>query len=157
MPISASARQRVTSGIWGGRKAGSFAGREEVVAPFAETESYSGGYPTYETRSDRQARVRRERERLGIIAPEPAAQEVIERVAERQAGDASLDELQRTEELVRELEAAGLEMQRGYLQLLEVERTQARTEELRRYLLAIQRQRDDDDAIRALLMIALMQ
>ena len=41
MPISASARQRVTSGIWGGRKAGSFAGRTEVVA--ATTTTTAGG------------------------------------------------------------------------------------------------------------------
>lgn len=42
MPISASARQRVTSGIWGGRKAGSFAGREEVVATAAATPTAGG-------------------------------------------------------------------------------------------------------------------
>lgn len=38
MSISASARQRLTTGLWGGRKAGSFEGRAEVVvSPDATT------------------------------------------------------------------------------------------------------------------------
>ena len=75
MAISISARQRVTSGLWGGRKAGSFEGRAEVAPPADDIESFSGGWlslPDY-TRG-RDEYVRRQRIALGILPSEQIEQ-----------------------------------------------------------------------------------
>ena len=60
--------------------------------------------------------IRDERERFGIVLPR--VQEIVTAVAQRQAADLRQDELQRREELARELELAGVQAQSTYFEML---------------------------------------
>ena len=108
---------------------------ESSPAEQAETSS-SGGYGiarlgTLRTRED----IRRDRERFGVI---PKAALVIASVAAQQAEVLSLDEQQRLEHLERELEAAGLEYESAYLDMLNAMRERLIAEEIGKRLKLMQ-------------------
>jgi len=110
----------------------------------------SGGYADYGRRRTKED-VRRDRERFGI--PQEASR-VIEAVAARQAlqtKDKRLDEQQRLDELVGELELAGLEYEGRYLTLLNDSRERLITLEIASRMRSIQ----DENMILLLLAASL--
>ena len=75
MAISVSARQRVTSGLWGGRLAGSFAGREESAATeLGGRRSRRGRRPLWRTQDEGRKldpeAIRQEAEYIAALAAE---------------------------------------------------------------------------------------
>lgn len=114
----------------------------------------SGGVPAREFRDNYYRRpddaVRKERERLGIV---PKAEEVIERIAQRQAEALSTDSQKQLEELERELEIQGIEWQSRYLELLGAKRQRLIDEEIGQRLRDLQLQ--EEETMIALLLTTL--
>jgi hypothetical protein len=130
--------------------AGGIQSEEAFDLPFISSlvETFSGGWE-YARLGRRQLpeEVRKRREELGIF---PKAAQIIEKVAERQAEHLGLDEIQRFEELARELELEGIEWQGKYLELLNLQRERLIDLEIGERLKSKMRQ--EEEAILILLM-----
>ena len=95
----------------------------------------------------------RKRRKPEEIEKERIALGIIERVAERQLESLSFDAQQQSEELERELELKGLQLETGYLEILNQKRSELITEEIRKRMRDLQR--DEEETIIALLLTAL--
>ena len=77
------------------------------------------GFPDPYRKPRTDAEIRKQREDWGIL---PRAAEIIERVAQRQADDLHVDDVQRLQELEFELAANGLQIESNYIQALNAAR-----------------------------------
>mgnify|MGYP001573329057 CR=1 FL=1 len=116
----------------------------EVVTP-----PLPGGRP-YPTIPSERERVRAFRKRLGL---HDEAIEIIAKVAARQVEDLHLDSVQRTEELLRELQAERLEFDQRHLTALNEIRDELITKEIGERLREVAKLRDEEEAM-VVLMIA---
>ena len=107
------------------------------------SETYSGGWLPHQ-RYQTPEEIRERREELGILP-----RRVIHDVAARQVENPILDEQQRFEELLRELELNSIQYEARYLTALNAERERLLDAEIYRLF----EQRREDDAV-ALILIA---
>lgn len=117
---------------------------------FGAIETTPDAVRNFSLREWRQWRRPEDEQELQKRGLEPAAAEVIDDVAARQAADARLDDQQRLEELRGELRLKGLEMRSAHIEALNEHRAALIREELQ----AIFRKQQDDRDIAALLILA---